>query len=162
MVGDRDFCWHLLDRSRVAKRQTKACPPCCPRNPLGFRQRAGEVPGLIRAAAAFPSCFLRKGTQRTRAVHRIIGRVRGNHSIRRLALLHPLFESRDSVERIRPRPAAAVLHPRNHEQAVEALRICPSVSLHTLEIVDAVERRNIGIAEAVILDQLSAVALKRA
>src|SRR5579871_6964808 len=53
-----------------------------------------------------------------------------------------------------------MLHPRDHKQSIETPGIA-HLFLHTLVVVDAVERRNVGIAETVILDQLSTVALKR-
>src|SRR5262245_10571087 len=47
---------------------------------------------------------------------------RRQDAFRRVAVLHPVDDQRERVERAGARPAAAVLRPRLHEQADEFLR----------------------------------------
>src|SRR5215831_10289622 len=64
-----------------------------------------------------------------------------------------------------------MLHSRHHEEAIELLRQAQTVPFiltslthdfcHTLKVVDAVDRRDVRIAEAMIVDELTAIGLER-
>src|SRR6185369_2676340 len=102
------------------------------------------------------------GTERPGAIDGAVGGVRRDDLIRRLLLLDPLLESGDRIERIRTLAAAAVAHPRHHEQTIAVLQVGLLERLrHAVEVIDAVARRNLRIAPAVILNQLAAAIEKR-
>src|SRR5690348_16696939 len=129
---------------------------------------ADEVRGVALAAGSRPLRHQREGAERAGEVDRAVGAVRGDDALRRLAVLDPVLERGQHVERVGAGPAAAVIHAGHHEQAVEVLRLAErgpradDLRLgadHAQEVVDAVLRRDVGIAEAVILDELGAAIL---
>ena len=83
---------------------------------------------------------LREHAQRTG--HRRRASVGGDDRFWRHAVLDPVYERCKGVEHVRPWPAQAVVHPRNHEQA--------SVLLRFTRVVVAV-RLETHLLEAVIL-----------
>src|SRR4029078_2757119 len=66
----------------------------------------GKICCLIRAAAPFVRGDLRIRTQRPGPVNPAIGCVRRKNLIRRLAVLDPLLECADDIERVRSFSAA--------------------------------------------------------
>src|SRR6266850_8534291 len=71
---------------------------------------AREVRSLVGAAASLIDGNLRVRTERTRAVRFSVAHLRRDDRVGRLALLHPLLERADHVERVRSLAAAAVAH----------------------------------------------------
>src|SRR5262249_49377617 len=125
---------------------------------LALALLADKARRLIDASASFVRRNLRVRAERTRTIHLALFRVRRDDLIRRLALLHPLFERRDLVEVVRAFAAAAVRHPRRHEQTVVAADLArASRGLHDLVVVHRrVERRDLRVGPAVIHQQLAA------
>src|SRR5258708_39143512 len=98
------------------------------------------------------------GAQRSRAIDAAVDDVRGDDPIGRLSALGPLFERADHVEAIRPLATAAVPHAGRHEQAIGVRDPGPAANRlqYARVIVRAVERRDLRIAPALILNQLPA------
>ena len=82
------------------------------------RQPARKASRFIRASRALVGRSLRIGAEWPCAIDRAVGGVRRDDLIRRLALLDPLLERGDHVERVRAFAAAAVAHAGRHEQPI--------------------------------------------
>ena len=105
--------------------------------------------------------------------------MRRENPVRRNPLLDPLLEGGHCIEAIRPGATGAVLHPGHHEEAVKLLRLLQAVAMaavtiviavttimgahlghDALVVVDAVDGRDVWIAEAVVVDELAAEPLE--
>src|SRR5690349_20504425 len=77
-------------------------------------------------------------------------------------MLDPLLKCSPHIERICTRPTSAMSHSRHHEQPIKRVYLCsPSQCFcNILVVVDAAPRWNIGITEAMIMNQFSATALE--
>jgi len=77
--------------------------------------------------------------------------------VRRLPFFDPLLECGDSIERIRTVAAAAVAHPRNHEQSEPIRSLCRSSHLveDAVVIIDAGERTDRSIGPAVVQQEFA-------
>src|ERR1700733_2855197 len=141
---------------------------------------AGEAGGAIDIARSLVDGLFGVGTQGTRRLdaRRCIAshKTGGDDLIWGDAFLDPLLNGADHVvagivqsrrkvaERCCADAASAMGHSRDHEEAIEILgstqiALASGLShygLHSLKIIDAVLRRDRGVAPAVILNQLSA------
>src|SRR5437660_7230589 len=128
---------------------------------------ADEVCGVVGAACAGPLCFLWVGAERSGSLGLAVGDAGRDNFLWRGSFFHPLLERLNHVEGRCAGAAAAVLHARHHEEAIELFRVTQAVITapghelrHTLVIADAVERGDVGIAPSVVLDQLAAARLE--
>src|SRR6187399_187660 len=96
----------------------------------GLLGAAGEILGVVGAAHALVDRDLRIRAERTAHVHAIAGQTRRVDAIRRRVALAPALERRHPVDLIRPLPAAAVTHPRHHEQPDEVVLLATHLLLH--------------------------------
>jgi hypothetical protein len=89
--------------------------------------------------------------------------VRGEDLIRCDVAFAPPLERAHRVELVRPLAPAAVHHAGRHEQAVRLVDLvaAPEPRLDALVIVHAVERRNLLVVPAVVLNELPAAREER-
>src|SRR5665647_2844458 len=143
----------------------------------GFRFRADEIGGVIRAPAPLPACDLGIGAKRPRSGYAVRG-IRsalvlgGDDLFGGDAVLHPTFQSSTHIvprvalgrawaEAVGTRAASAVLHTGDHEQANELGVVCGAhFGDHAFEVVDGTVRWNRRIAPTVVQDELSAAFLE--
>src|SRR5215813_2178163 len=98
---------------------------------------ADEVGGVIGAAASLVCGHLWKSAQRTCSIDVTLRHMRRGDLFRRLSFFNPLVQNTNLIPGIRAIPAAAVIHARNHEQAVG--RVCflwPDSVDHSIVIID--------------------------
>src|SRR5262245_2520307 len=135
----------------------RSSSPHSRRTPAGVDTSADKARGVVRVALAGVGGDLGIRTERACAVDLGITQARRLDSLRRLAVLDPLFERGDHVEAVRSFAAAAVRHAGHHEQAIRIVDALRSTQrLHDSRVVlHAVARRDLRIPPAVILDQLS-------
>src|SRR5712691_12826953 len=132
---------------------------CLPPGPHGRGLFANEVGGFVRAARACEDGSLRIRAQRPRALDLAAGHTRRNDPIGRLALLDPLLERGDRIERVGAFTAAAMAHAGDHEQADPCRRLRGAAHrFHDAGvIVDARARSHAAVAPSVIHEQPAAV-----
>src|SRR5579862_5029770 len=133
-----------------------------------------ETRCIVGVAGTLVARNLWVGAQRARqSLRRVAGRGSGaDNFVRRSAFLNPALERGDNIvvrvgssaravvtEPVGTRAAAAVAHPRNHEQAVKVLQtdswILREKRLDAAVVVDGTECGYRGVAPAVVLDELA-------
>src|SRR2546427_5966822 len=124
---------------------------------------ADEARGLVCASGSSIRRDLWIWTQRTRPLDLSIAHARRHDRIGRLAVFHPLFERAHHVEAVRPLTASAMTHAGHHEQPIRALNLLLAAETLSdpLVVLHAVARRDLRIAPAVVLQQLSAAVEER-
>ena len=90
---------------------------------LNLGHAANEVRRVVGAARAGVHGNLWIRAQWTRARHDVACDERRDDPVRGFALLDPVFQRRQHVERVWSGTAAAVLHPGDHEEARELLHV---------------------------------------
>src|SRR5690349_5573779 len=86
--------------------------------PDGLGSLTHEVGGLVDAAFALVPRDLWVRAQGARAIHDVVGAMRGQNLIWRLPLLDPTLDDRDHVEVAGTFAATAVAHAGRHEEPV--------------------------------------------
>src|SRR5262245_58270144 len=126
----------------------------------GLRARAREVRRVVDAARSLVLRDLWIRTQRTRADGGAVDDAGGEDRSWRRSLLDPFDERRERVERARADAAAAVKHPRHHEQPIEVGRRRPEPIDDVLVVLHAHQRVERLIGPAEVADDLAAARLE--
>src|SRR5438094_568535 len=124
---------------------------------------AHEARGIVNAAGSLGHRKLWVRAKRTRPIDGTVGGMRRGNLIGRFAVLDPLLERGNHVERVWSFAAAAMAHSRRHEQSIRSVNLGDSAErvYDARVVLRTVRRRNLRIGPAVKLNELAAMVDER-